>query len=73
MIFKKKRSRGILYIRYIFGNHYDAEIIQKFKTTDPIWRYNKNKWIYIKFGTRRFSRSLMPKLEIHEYHKILIW
>ena len=36
-------------------------------------RYNKNKKICMKFGTRRFSRSLMLKLETQKFRKILIF
>ena len=35
-------------------------------------QYNKNKQIWMKFGTRRFLRSLVLKLEMQKYFKILI-
>ena len=51
-----KKSEGILYFLYIFGNH-----------------WYKNKWICMKFDIRKFLRSLMLKLEMQKYCKILIW
>ena len=35
-------------------------------------RNNKNKQFWIKFGTRRFLRSPLLKLEMRKYRKILI-
>ena len=35
-------------------------------------RNNKNKQIWMKFGTRKFLQSPMLKLEMHKYRKILI-
>ena len=34
---------------------------------------NNNKYIEMKFGTRRFLGSLMLKLEMQKYRKILMW
>ena len=50
-------------------------ITQKFQTTDPIWRTKiiKKKSIWMKFSTPRFSRSLILKLEMQKYRKILVW
>ena len=55
---------------------YELEFItQKFQATDPIWRTKiiKTKNIWMKFSTARFSRSLMLKLEMQKYGKILFW
>ena len=34
---------------------------------------NKNKQIQMKFGTRRFLRSPLLKLEMQKERKVLIW
>ena len=34
---------------------------------------NKNKQIWMKFGSRKFSRSPLLTLEMRIYRKILIW
>ena len=56
-------------------DYYELEFItQKFKTTDPILaeQNKKNEQIWMEFGTRRFLRSSLLKLEMQKYRKILI-
>ena len=36
-------------------------------------RNNKNKQIWMNFGTARFLRPPMLKLEMQTYRKILLW
>ena len=54
---------------------YELEFVtQKFQTTDPICR-TKTIWknIWMTFSTPRFTRSLILKLEVQKYRKILGW